>query len=101
MSSYPQAGLLDRGLQCTPIHWRLLQLVRDGRIDWRTSIGPYGGFAPADGSLFPPCDALVALYELRNAGLIGVDAEAGKVYLTESGMARLPQLSDWQRNKAS
>lgn len=73
----------------TPIHLRVLELVRDRQIMWRASTGPYGGFGDADGSRIPPSDDLVALYELRDAGLIVVDKDSGPVAVTAAGMSRL------------
>lgn len=80
----------------TPVRKQLLQLVGDGRIEWRASIGPYGGFAPVGGTKFPPCNGLVALYELRNAELITVEPEYGRVYVTAAGLALLAEWEDRQ-----
>lgn len=71
-----------------PLHLRVLTLVRDRQVTWSADTGPFGGFNPANGTLFPPSD-LVALYELRNAGFITVDKLAGRVAITAAGMARL------------
>lgn len=73
----------------TPIHLRVLELVRDRHIMWRASTGPYGGFGFADGSHIPPSDELVALYELRDAALIVVGKDSGRVAVTAAGMSRL------------
>lgn len=73
----------------TPIHLRVLELVRNRHIMWRATTGPYGGFGFADGSHIPPSDDLVALYELRDAGLIVVDLHSGRVAVTAVGMSRL------------
>lgn len=80
----------------TSVRRELLQLVGDGRIEWRASIGPYGGFAPVGGTTFPPGDGLVALYELRNADLIMVEPESGRVYVTAAGLAQLAEWEDRQ-----
>lgn len=100
-SSDLPVSAVKRDLRRTPIHRQLLKLVRDGRIEWCASVGPYGGFAPVGGIRFPPGDGLVALYELRNAELIEVTAETGRVHITAAGLVRLSQWDGWQRAKAS
>lgn len=57
----------------TPTHLDVLAHIADGKITWRTNIGPSGGFAKADGTRIPPSDVLVALYQLHRAALIHVD----------------------------
>lgn len=76
-------------IHITPVHLRALALVREGQITWRTRTGPHGGFGLADGSRIPPGSELVALYELRNAGLITVNTLAGRVAITAAGLTRL------------
>lgn len=83
----------NRSFGLTADHLDMLGRVRDGAIMWRSDVGLSGGFSPADGSRFPPSDALVVLYELRNAGLIGVEMDGGRVLLTVAGKARLNQKS--------
>jgi hypothetical protein len=83
-------------LHRTPVHVTLLALVRDGRIEWRTQIGANGGFAPVDRSRFSPSAELVAMYELRNSGLIKVDPEEGRVSITTEGRARLAEWTPGQ-----
>lgn len=69
-------------LHMTPNHWDVLSTVRDGRIGWRDSEGPFGGFTMVDGTRIVPGHDLVALYELRNAGLIAVNTKSGHVTAT-------------------
>lgn len=88
--SYLQATT-NRGLRRTPVHRQVLTSVREGRIEWRAGLGPHGGFAPVRGARIPPGDELVALYELRDAGLIAVDRDNGRVQVTAAGLARLLQ----------
>lgn len=76
-------------IHVTPVHLQALALVRDDQITWRTQTGPHGGFGLADGTRIPPGNELVALYELRNAGLIAVNRPAGRVTITAVGVARL------------
>ena len=76
-------------IRLTPVHLRVLELVRDRKIIWRRQTGPYGGFGDADGTRIPPSNELVALYELRNADLITVNREAGRVAITAAGMSHL------------
>lgn len=76
-------------IHVTPVHLRALALVREDQITWRTQTGPHGGFGLADGTRIPPGNDLVALYELRNAGLITVNRFAGRVAITAAGLARL------------
>lgn len=90
-----------RNVRRTPAHRAALVLVRDGNIEWRPGVGPYGGFAPVGGHRFGPCSELVALYELRNAQFISVSAQTGAVSLTKSGMEHLNQWDRWQQDKAS
>lgn len=87
--------------QCAPLHQHILRRVRDGHIEWRAGIGPSGGFAPVDGKRFSPGEELVALYELRNANLIGVKIDTGRVFITRAGLERLLRPRDEQRQKAS
>lgn len=94
-------GVLQSTRAHVSIHQHLLRLVRDGRIMWRADIGLSGGFAPVGGGRFPPGDALVALYELRNAHYIGVEAESGRIFITRLGLALLLPRNDLHRRKAS
>jgi hypothetical protein len=82
----------------TPVHRQVLALVRDRQITWRTSTGPFGGFALADGSRIQPSIELVALYELRNAELITVNKIAGHVAITGAGMGHLARQRAIQRD---
>lgn len=70
----------------TPIHQQTLALVRDGYIAWCNKTGPLGGFGHADGRRIPPSADLVALYELRDAQLIVVDRQSGRVTITTAGL---------------
>lgn len=97
---HPGAGDSPR-FRRTPAHRQVLTLVRDGRIEWRAGVGPCGGFAPVDGARYSASDELVALYELRKAGLIGVAVETGRVYITASGLTRLAEWTTWPQHKAS
>lgn len=54
-----------------------------------------------DGARYSASDELVALYELRKAGLIGVAVETGRVYITASGLTRLAEWTTWPQHKAS
>lgn len=90
-----------RNFRRTPAHRAALVLVRDGKIEWRPGVGPYGGFAPKGGHRFAPSSELVALYELRNAQLISVNMQTGAVALTRSGMEHLNRWQSWQQDKAS
>lgn len=76
-------------IRLTPVHTQVLALVRDRQFTWWAPIGPFGGFAMADGSRIPPSLELVALYELRNAELISVDTVTGRVTITSVGMGHL------------
>jgi hypothetical protein len=76
-------------IHVTPVHLQALALVREDQITWRTQTGPHGGFGLADGTRIAPGNELVALYELRNAGLITVDKLAGRVAITAVGLTRL------------
>lgn len=87
----------QRVLRRTPIHEQMLVQVRDGAVEWRANVGPSGGFAPVGKPPYAPSVELVALYELRSAGLIGVAPELGKVFATASGLARLER---WLRAEA-
>lgn len=99
--SHLSSATIERGFRRTPAHLQVLKLVRDGHIEWRANVGPYGDFAPVGATRFPPSDELVALYELRNAELIGVQTETGRVYITTAGLARLIQWDAWRQGKAS
>lgn len=90
-----------RELRRTPVHQQMLTWVLDGKIEWRTAVGLSGGFVQADGPPFPPSEELVALYELRNAGLIAVDLALGRVTITAEGLARLSKWTSWQHGRAS
>lgn len=92
-----RAGAVRR----TAVHQGVLNAVLDGRVEWRTTVGPSGGFVRRDGLPFEPSDELVALYELRNAALLVVDIHLGRVSITSAGLARLAQWNAWQRGKAS
>ncbi|MGH3520040.1 MAG: hypothetical protein ACRDQ7_22165 [Haloechinothrix sp.] len=90
-----------REFRRTPVHLHVLSAVREGRVAWRTTVGVSGGFVSVGGMPFPPGDELVALYELRNSGLIAVDITVGSVRITPAGVARLTQWISWQHGKAS
>lgn len=90
-----------REFRRTPVHQQVLTRVLEGQIAWRTTVGLSGGFVPVGGPPFGPSEELVALYELRNAGLIDVDAGLGRVTITADGLARLSQWVSWQHGKAS
>lgn len=74
-------------LHMTPNHSNVLITVRDGRIRWRNSEGPFGGFRMVDGTRIMPGHDLVALYELRNLRLIEVNTTTGHVTITAHGAA--------------
>lgn len=78
-------GKSAMSLHMTPNHWEVLSTVRDGHIRWRDSEGPFGGFTMVDGTRIVPGHDLVALYELRNAGLIAVNTKTGHVTTTADG----------------
>lgn len=73
------------------IHEQVLRLVRASQIVWRMDIGPSGGFSRACGISIPPGPELVALYELRNAGLIVVNTRSGLVFPASGRRNRLAQ----------
>lgn len=74
-----------------PVHEQVLRRVCEREIIWRTDIGPSGGFSRACGTSIPPGSELVALYELRNAGLIAVNTQTGLVFLASGGRTRRAQ----------
>lgn len=100
-SSAASASSAADRLRRTPVHRDVLASVISGRVAWRTTVGPSGGFVHADGMPFEPGDELVALYELRNARLISVTPELGRVSATALGLSRLAQWNSWQHGKAS
>lgn len=78
-------------LHRTPVHHELLSKVQAGLVQWRSAEGLFGRFARWGGQVFTGPAELVALYELRDAGLIRVEGE--HVRATENGAARLGQWS--------
>jgi hypothetical protein len=70
----------------------LLAVVR-GEVEWCTTVGPSGGFVRKGGMPVAPVAKLVALYELRDAGLIAVDVNYGRVTATSAGLATMAQWS--------
>lgn len=78
-------------LHRTPVHTYALRCVWEQRITWDTHVGLYGGFRFANGMRITPGNDLVALYELRDAGLIEV---GDGVRLTPAGVERL---SEWEQ----
>lgn len=85
-------------LHRTPVHAVMLRAVWEGRITWDQKVGPAcntGGFRWSNGARLQPGDDLVALYELRDAGLILVSA--GGVTVSCEGAARL---AEWEQVRA-
>lgn len=76
-------------LHRTPVHHELLSKVRAGLVEWRSNAGLFGRFAHWGGAVFTDPVELVALYELRDAGLIRVADSA--VSVTPEGQDRLGQ----------
>lgn len=63
---------MTKPLHRTPVHHELLSKVRAGLVEFRPESGLYGRFAHWGGAVFTDPQELVALYELRDAGLIRV-----------------------------
>lgn len=89
-------------LHRTPVHYKALDLVRREQVTWREACAPKrrdgvprasSGFVYVGGRL-PSLDVLVALYEMRRAGLLCIDdgvvalTLAGEQQLSESGVTR-------------
>lgn len=69
---------------------KALRMVADRSIEWRTTVGPSGGFTRLGGQLITDDPGLlVALWELRRDVLITVHGAV--VSLTLSGQARLAE----------
>lgn len=80
-----------RPFRRTPTHCDLLKSVAAHRIHWHNHAQRAGTFATQADLDFQPGEELVALYELRNAGLITVNYAAGTVAITAEGRRRLEQ----------
>lgn len=77
-------------LHRTLVHHEALEWVQAKKIEWWPKAGSFGRFAYRNGDVIADPLVLIALYELRNAGLIHVCDKA--VAITLAG-AR--SLADW------
>jgi hypothetical protein len=71
----------------TPTHLELLSAVKAGLVEFRPDEGVAGRFARRGGEVVSDPPQLIALYELKEAGLIRVEGSA--VALTVDGLAKL------------
>jgi hypothetical protein len=57
-----------------------LRFVVDGRIEFRTTVGPSGGFTGVGGGPITTPENLIALWQLRYDGLIAVRGQKGRAH---------------------